>query len=87
MMVISFGFPNILSSNSLNAGDIICLKEGHPYEGKVGIIVERTFEILPPGNHKILVYKVLLDSIIINVPLKWMVQINKHSPIRQGELK
>jgi hypothetical protein len=78
MTVICFGSLSILSNSSLNAGDIICLKEGHPYEGKVGIIVERTFEILPPGTNLILVYKVLLDSIIINVPLKWMVQINTH---------
>ena len=60
------------------AGDIVSLKTGHPYETKIGIIVDRTLEILPPGTNKILVYKVLSDGIIINVPLKWMVRINTH---------
>ena len=65
----------------MNAGDMVGLKAGHPYESKLGIIVERTFEILPPGTNKILVYKVLIDGIIINVPLKWLVQItDTHHP-------
>ena len=59
----------------MNVGDLVKLVPGHPYEGRVGVIVERTFEILPPGTNKILVYKVLSAGIIINVPLKWMVRI------------
>ena len=62
----------------MNAGDIVLLKSGHPYEGKVGVVVDKTLEHLPPGTHRILVYKVLMDGIIINVPLKWMVCINTH---------
>tara|TARA_X000000950_G_C13806358_1_gene615728 strand:+ start:898 stop:1104 length:207 start_codon:yes stop_codon:yes gene_type:complete len=68
----------------MNAGDIVCLKAGHPYENKVGIIVERTLEILPPGTNKILVYKVLLDGIIVNVPYKWLQILNTH-PSNTGE--
>lgn len=59
----------------MNVGDLVQLVPGHPYEGRVGVIVERTFEILPPGTNKILVYKVLTRGTIINVPLKWMVRI------------
>ena len=59
----------------MNIGDLVQLIPGHPYEGRVGVIVERTFEILPPGTNKILVYKVLTRGTIINVPLKWMVRI------------
>ena len=59
----------------MNVGDLVKLAPGHPYEGLVGVIVERTFEILPPGTNKILVYKVLTRGTIINVPLKWMVRI------------
>ena len=62
----------------MNAGDIVRLKIGHPYESKIGIIVERTFEILPPGTNKILVYKVLLEGTIINVPYKWLQILNTH---------
>tara|TARA_B100001250_G_C19777178_1_gene780122 strand:+ start:448 stop:606 length:159 start_codon:yes stop_codon:yes gene_type:complete len=51
---------------------------GHPAEGKYGTIVDRVFQTLPPGNKKILVYKVLVEDIIINVPLKWMEQIKEH---------
>ena len=62
----------------MNIGELVQLVSGHPYEGRIGVIVDKTLEILPPGTNKILVYKVLLDSIIINVPLKWMVRINTH---------
>jgi hypothetical protein len=62
----------------MNAGDLVQLKKDHPYEDRVGIIVERTFENLPPGTNKILVYKVLLNSIIISVPQKWLQIINTH---------
>ena len=62
----------------MNIGELVQLAPGHPYEGLVGVIVDRTLEILPPGTNKILVYKVLSDGIIINVPLKWMVRINTH---------
>ena len=68
----------------MNAGDIVYLKAGHPHESKVGIIVERTLEILPPGTNKILVYKVLLDGIIVNVPYKWLQILNTH-PSNTGE--
>ena len=57
-------------------GDLVKLKKDHPYEGKVGLIVDRGLQVLPPGNKKILVYKVLVGDIIINVPLRWMEQIN-----------
>ena len=62
----------------MNIGELVKLASGHPYEGRIGVIVDKTLEILPPGTNRILVYKVLLDSIIINVPLKWMVRINTH---------
>ena len=62
----------------MKVGDMVSLKKGHPYEYRVGIIVDRTIEVLPPGTHRILVYKVLLDSIIINVPYKWLQTINTH---------
>ena len=62
----------------MNAGDIVSLKMGHPHESKIGIIVARTFEILPPGTNKILVYKVLLEGTIINVPYKWLQILNTH---------
>ena len=64
----------------MNPGDLIQLKMQHPFEGQIGVIVDKTLEVLPPGNNKILVYKVLVDDIIINVPLKWMELLNtKHS--------
>ena len=66
----------------MNVGDMVQLKKGHPYEDRVGIIVDRPMEPLPPGTDKILVYKVLLDSIIINVPYKWLQIINTH-PVTQ----
>ena len=62
----------------MNIGELVQLVSGHPYEGEIGVIVDKTLEYLPPGPNRILVYKVLLDSIIINVPLKWMVRINTH---------
>ena len=62
----------------MNAGDIVSLKSGHPFEHKFGIIVEKTLEILPPGTNKILVYKVLLEGTIINVPYKWLQILNTH---------
>ncbi len=62
----------------MNIGELVQLIKGHPYEGAVGVIVDRTLEILPPGTNRILVYKVLSAGIIINVPLKWMVRINTH---------
>ena len=62
----------------MNVGELVRLRTGHPYEGKLGVIVEKTIESLPPGTNKILVYKVLSEGIIINVPLKWMVRINTH---------
>lgn len=70
----------------MNAGDIISIKNGHPYESKMGIIIERTFEIMPPGTHRILVYKVLIESMIINVPYKWLQLINTHQT-NTGEQK
>lgn len=44
------------------------------------MIIDKTLEVLPPAarNNKVLVYKVLSNGIIINVPLKWMVRINTH---------
>ena len=62
----------------MNVGDLVKLVPGHPYEGRVGVIVERTFEILPPGTNKILVYKVLSNDTIINVPYKWLQILNTH---------
>ena len=62
----------------MNPGDLVSFKQGHPYETKIGVIVERTFQILPPGTNKILVYKVLLEGTIINVPYKWLQIINTH---------
>ena len=44
----------------------------------MGMVVERTYEILPPGTNLILVYKVLAAGIIINVPIKWLQTINTH---------
>ena len=68
----------------MNVGDLVQLVPGHPYEGRIGVIVDKTLEHLPPGTNRILVYKVLSDDIIINVPLKWMVRINTH-PTNTGE--
>ena len=62
----------------MNVGELVELIDGHPHEGKQGVIVDKTIEILPPGIERILVYKLLVDGIIINVPLKWMVRINTH---------
>lgn len=65
----------------MNVGDLVRLKIDHSQEfgGREGVIVDKTIEILPPGTtNKILVYKLLIDGIIINVPLRWMVRINTH---------
>ena len=64
----------------MNVGDLVRLKETHSlnFGGKEGIIVDKSIEILPPGTDRILVYKLLIEGIIINVPLKWMVRINTH---------
>ena len=62
----------------MKVGELVQLVAGHPYEGRVGVIVDKSIEILPPGTNRILVYKILSDGIIINVPLKWMVRINTH---------
>jgi len=63
----------------MNAGDLVKIKKGHPCDsGSIGVIVERTIEILPPGTERVLVYKVLIEGIIINVPLKWLQTINTH---------
>lgn len=70
----------------MNVGELVQLVEGHPYEGKIGVIVDKRLEHLPPGTNRILVYKVMSDGIIINVPLKWMVRINTH-PSNTGEQK
>ena len=59
-------------------GDMVILKAGHPYEHRIGMIVDRTLEILPPGTNKILVYKILLDGTIINVPYRWLQILNTH---------
>ena len=77
MDIYSGGLKHWLG-NSLNVGDLVQLKKDHPYEERIGVIVERTIEILPPGTNKILVYKVLSDGIIINVPYKWLQIINTH---------
>ena len=68
----------------MNVGELVQMIQGHPYEGRIGVIVSRTLEIMPPGTNKILVYKVLSEGTIINVPLKWMVRINTH-PSNTGE--
>ena len=60
-------------------GDLICFRPGQPHEFEFGFIIERTFETLPPGTNKILVYKVLVDSIIINVPMRWMEHVNTNT--------
>ena len=62
----------------MNIGELVKLVDGHPYEGRIGVIVDKTLEVLPPGTNKILVYKILSNGIIINVPLKWMARINTH---------
>ena len=62
----------------MNVGELIRFIPDHPYGGRVGIIVGKSIEILPPGTNRILVYKVMSHGIIINVPLKWMVRINTH---------
>ena len=62
----------------MNIGDLVQLVEGHPYEGTIGVIVDKTLEILPPGTNRILVYKVLSDGIIINVPYRWLQILNTH---------
>ena len=68
----------------MNVGDMVILKKGHPYENRVGIIVERTIESLPPGTDRILVYKVLSEGIIINVPLRWLQLINTHPETQEN---
>lgn len=70
----------------MNVGDLVQLVEGHPYEGRVGVVVARDLEHLPPGTNLILVYKVLSHGIIINVPLKWMVRITDTHQ-NTGEIK
>ena len=62
----------------MNVGDMVSLKIGHPYEHRIGMIVDRTIEHLPPGTDRILVYKVLIDGIIVNVPYKWLQILNTH---------
>jgi len=62
----------------MNIGDMVTLKKGHPYEYRIGIIVDRTIEPLPPGTNRILVYKVLSEGTIINVPYKWLQILNTH---------
>ncbi len=62
----------------MNVGDMVQLKTGHPYENRVGIIVDRTIEPLPPGTNRILVYKVLSEGTIINVPYRWLQILNTH---------
>lgn len=62
----------------MKVGDMITLRKGHPYEYRIGIIVDRTIEKLPPGTDKILVYKVLSEGTIINVPHKWLQKLNTH---------
>ena len=57
----------------MNVGELVKVDwEGHPYQGKIGVIVDRTIDKLPPGTDRILVYKLLVDGIIVNVPHKWM---------------
>ena len=68
----------------MNVGDLVQLKADHPLEYKEGIIVEKTIEVLPPGTDRILVYKLLVDGIIINVPLKWMQLINTHPETQEN---
>ena len=70
----------------MNIGEVIRLVNwtGSPHNGNIGIIVDKTFEHRPPGNHKILVYKVLVGGIIINVPLNSLVRINTH-PATTGD--
>tara|TARA_Y100001938_G_C8051368_1_gene411931 strand:+ start:1284 stop:1496 length:213 start_codon:yes stop_codon:yes gene_type:complete len=64
----------------MNVGDLVRIKKGHStcFSGKEGIIIDKTIEVLPPGTERILVYKLLVEGIIINIPLKWMVLINTH---------
>ena len=62
----------------MNVGDMVILRKGHPYEHQVGIIVDRAIEPLPPGTNRILVYKVLSEGTIINVPYKWLQILNTH---------
>ena len=68
----------------MNVGDMVILKKGHPHEHRVGIIVERTIEHLPPGTDRILVYKVLSEGIILNVPLRWLQTINTHPETQEN---
>ena len=68
----------------MKVGDLVQLVSGHPYEGYVGVVIDRTFQILPPGTTQLLVYKVLSEGIIINVPLKWMVRINTHPETQEN---
>jgi hypothetical protein len=71
----------------MNVGDLVRLKSDFPsrFGGKEGIIIHRGLEILPNGTDRILVYKLLVDGIIINVPLKWMVRINTHPEHRRNK--
>ena len=63
----------------MKVGDVVKIEwEGHPKHGDIGMIVERTIDKLPPGTDRILVYKLLIDGIILKVPHKWMTKINTH---------
>mgnify|MGYP005741420697 CR=1 FL=1 len=68
----------------MTAGDLVRFKDGHPYGARIGVIVERTFEILPPGTNKILVYKVLSEGTIINVPYRWLQILNTHPTTQEN---
>ena len=63
----------------MNVGDLVRLKNGlhSELDGKEGIIIDKLIEERSIGE-KVLVYKLLIDGIIISVPLLWMVQINTH---------
>tara|TARA_Y100000593_G_C4250074_1_gene306698 strand:- start:16 stop:225 length:210 start_codon:yes stop_codon:yes gene_type:complete len=63
----------------MNVGDLVRLKNGldADLDGKEGIIVDKLIEERSLGE-RILVYKLLIDGIIISVPLKWMILINTH---------
>ena len=63
----------------MNVGELVKLSwEGHPHQGKIGVIIDKTIDKLPPGTDRILVYKLLVDGIIVNVPHKWMQRMNTH---------
>ena len=65
----------------MNVGDLVKIKLEHSsnFGGKKGIIIDKSIENISTGtNNKILVYKLLVDGIIINIPMKWMVLLNTH---------